>query len=110
MVSTLFRCRIRTVEDRGGVGAGAVLEGRKPPVNENQLREENERLADQLRKDAEALERLRLELEELRRQREYERDRRRRGMMQCASAQRRRRHGQPSSMQCASARRRPRRG
>jgi chromosome segregation ATPase len=41
-------------------------------VNEDRLREENERLGDQLRKDAEALERLRLELEELRRQREYE--------------------------------------
>jgi hypothetical protein len=51
---------------------GAVLEGRAPPVNEDRLREENERLGDQLRKDAEALERLRLELEELRRQREYE--------------------------------------
>jgi hypothetical protein len=41
-------------------------------VNEGRLREENERPGDQLRKDAEALERLRLELEELRRQREYE--------------------------------------
>jgi chromosome segregation ATPase len=41
-------------------------------VNEDRLREENERLGDQLRKDAEALERLRLDLEELRRQREYE--------------------------------------
>jgi len=41
-------------------------------VNEDRLRDENERLGDQLRKDAEAVERLRLELEELRRQREYE--------------------------------------
>ena len=41
-------------------------------MNEDRFREENERLGDQLRKDAEALERLRLELEELRRQREYE--------------------------------------
>jgi dynactin complex subunit len=41
-------------------------------LNEDRLREENERLGDQLRKDAEGLERLRLELEELRRQREYE--------------------------------------
>jgi chromosome segregation ATPase len=41
-------------------------------VNEDRLREENERLGDQLRKDAEALERLRLDLEELRRQRGYE--------------------------------------
>ena len=51
---------------------GGVIEGRAPPVNEDRLREENERLGDQLRKDAEALERLRLDVEELRRQREYE--------------------------------------
>ena len=37
-------------------------EGRAPAVNEDRLREENERLGDQLRKDPEALERLRLEL------------------------------------------------
>ena len=41
-------------------------------MNEDRLREENEKLGDQLRKDAEALERLRLQLDELRRQREYE--------------------------------------
>jgi DNA repair exonuclease SbcCD ATPase subunit len=43
------------------------------PVNEDRLPEENERLRDQLRKDAEALERIRSELTELRREREDER-------------------------------------
>jgi chromosome segregation ATPase len=57
------RARVRDPFDEGG---------RTPAVNEDRLREENERLGDQLRKDAEALERLRLELEELRHQREYE--------------------------------------
>jgi len=42
-------------------------------VNEDRLPEENERLRDQLRMDAEALERLRIELREIRREREDER-------------------------------------
>ena len=41
-------------------------------MNEDRPAEDNEKLRDQLRKDAAALEMLRLELEELRRQREYE--------------------------------------
>jgi hypothetical protein len=58
-------------------------------VNEDRLREENERLGDQLRKDAEALERLRFEREELRRQREYEQrqaEARHDAVRQCAEA------------------------
>jgi chromosome segregation ATPase len=47
--------------------------GRVLPVNEDRLPEENERLRDQLRMDAEALERLRIELREIRREREDER-------------------------------------
>jgi hypothetical protein len=75
VVSSLRSAHALTVSrDRGASPrARPVRRGRRTPaVNEDRLREENERLGDQLRKDAEALERLRLELEELRRQREYE--------------------------------------
>ena len=64
--TTSSRCRCDSLI------ADANLEGTARPVNEDRLHEEDERLGDQLRKDAEALERHRLELEELHRQREYE--------------------------------------
>jgi nucleotide-binding universal stress UspA family protein len=51
---------------------GEILEGRAPAVNEDHAAE-NERLRNQLHRDAEALDRLRLESDELHRAREYER-------------------------------------
>src|SRR6266702_7309488 len=53
--TTSSRCRCDSLI------ADTNLAGRAGPVNEDRLHEENERLGEQLRKDAEAPERLRLE-------------------------------------------------